>query len=205
MTKTKYVYPFLSVIGGTTFGWWLNKQSRNNEITIHGITNKHDALVVRQVHIYENPKDNENTSNIKSEKELLNFVEQFHIINKKYKGFCETSVFKNSTFSNTTEENEKQKQRKEGINENPNLYMDQNLRQIQNEKGFMSYLIVDKWKTQNEFEKAKEEFQKTILQKQDEHSEKLKNLYLNYEMYTNNYETISSTSVFQKMWHLFFN
>lgn len=205
MTKTKYIYSGLSVLGGTTFGWWLNKQSRNNEITIHGITNKHDAVVVRQVHIYENPKDNENTSNIKSEKELLNFVEQFNIINKKYKGFCETSVFKNSTFSNSPAENEKEEQRKEAINENLSLHRNPNLQQSQNEKGFISYLIVDKWKTKNEFEKAKEEFQQTVLQKQDEYSEKLKNLYLNYEMYTNNYETISSSSVFQKMWHFFFN
>ncbi|CRG97431.1 conserved Plasmodium protein, unknown function [Plasmodium gallinaceum] len=167
---------FTILISGTV-GWSLNKLYRKNELNIHGIKDNHDIIIVRQINIYDN-KYNDNKLNIQNENELLKFVENFNKINKKYKGFCETSIFKNSSFSNFKNEH--------------------------SDKSFNTYLIIDKWKTKNDFEKSKEEFKKLFLQKNDEYNEKMKDIYYKFEVYNNKYETTSAKNILQKIIYFFF-
>ncbi|KOB88095.1 hypothetical protein PFDG_04574 [Plasmodium falciparum Dd2] len=122
----KYRNSIFTILLSTSLGWNINKLYRQNNLDMYGLKNDHDIIVVRHINIYdkkenennknnilnennknnilnENNKNNilneSNKNNILNEKELLNFLDRFTTINKKYKGFCETSVFKNSSFS----------------------------------------------------------------------------------------------------------
>ncbi|EUD65000.1 hypothetical protein C922_04628 [Plasmodium inui San Antonio 1] len=200
----KYKGSLLTVLISSTIGWNLNRLYRQNELSMHGVRNNHDIIVVRQVNISdkkspdkhlhsENNKNSKNNKNntatstkgtpqpaILNEKELLNLVQHFNDINKKHKGFCETSIFKNSTFSKTNNEHN-------------------------GEDSFNTYLIIDKWKRKNEFEKSKKEFEILFAQKNHIYDKKMENIYLNYEMYNNNYETASAQNIFQKLYYFIFD
>ncbi|ANQ09526.1 Uncharacterized protein PCOAH_00037650 [Plasmodium coatneyi] len=192
---SKYKGSLLTVLISSTVGWNLNRLYRQNELSMHGARDNHDVIVVRQVNISDkkNPDnhlhgENNKTANTKeppqsailNEKELLNLVQHFNDVNRKHKGFCETSIFKNSTFSNTNNEHS-------------------------GEDSFNTYLIIDKWKTKNEFEKSKKEFENLFAQKNHIYDKKMKDIYLNYEMYNNNYETVSAQNIFQKLYHFIFD
>ncbi|CRH02291.1 conserved Plasmodium protein, unknown function [Plasmodium relictum] len=172
-----YKNSIFTMLASGTVGWSLNKLYRKNELNMYGIRNDNNIIIVRQVNIYDN-KDNDNKLNIQNESELLNFVENFNNINKKYKGFCETSIFKNSSFSNIKNEN--------------------------NDKSFNTYLIIDKWKTKNDFENSKEEFKKLFLQKNDQYNEKMKDIYFKFEVYNNKYEAASAKNLLQKIFYFIF-
>ncbi|KJP90110.1 hypothetical protein AK88_00279 [Plasmodium fragile] len=192
---SKYTGSLLTVLISSTIGWNLNRLYRQNELNIHGVKNNHDVIVVRQVNISDkknsdNHLHSENNtttatkggpqSAILNEKDLVNLVQNFKDINKKHKGFCETSIFKNSTFSNTNNEHN-------------------------GEDSFNTYLIIDKWKTKNDFEKSKKEFEMLFSQKNHIYDKKMEDIYLNYEMYNNNYETVSAQNIFQKLYYFIFN
>ncbi|GAW83251.1 hypothetical protein, conserved [Plasmodium gonderi] len=192
---SKYKSSLLITLISSTLGWNLNRLYRKNELSLYGVRNDHDIIVVRQVNISDKkdtknyvPSKNNNTSNTKdiqessilNENELLNVVQHFNDINKKHKGFCETNIFKNSTFSNINNEHN-------------------------NDESFNTYLIIDKWKTKNEFEKSRKEFEILFAQKNNIYNKKIEDLYFKYEMYNNNYETSSAQNIFQKLYYFIFD
>ncbi|KAI4834616.1 hypothetical protein MKS88_005290 [Plasmodium brasilianum] len=188
---SKYKGSIFTILISSSLGWNMNRLYRKNELNMYGIKNNHDIIVVRQVNIADkqynsdsnNYSDNNSAESSNSdtlnEKELLKFVEHFSNINKKNKGFCETSIFKNSTFSNSNNEHN-------------------------NDESFNTYLIIDKWKTKKEFEKSQKEFQTLFSEKNNIYSKKMEDIYFKFEMYDNNYETISSKNIFQKLFYIIF-
>ncbi|VWU53012.1 conserved protein, unknown function, partial [Hepatocystis sp. ex Piliocolobus tephrosceles] len=168
----------------TTVGWNFNRLYHKNELNIQGLKNDHDLIVVRHVNISDekennNAHRNNNLYNL-SEKDLLSFLQHFNDVNKKHKGFCETAVFKNSNFANTPNEHN-------------------------NNHNFNTYLIIDKWKTKNNFEQSKKEFEILFSKKKEVYNnEKMQNIYFNYETYDNNYETVSTKNIFQKLFDFIF-
>ncbi|KYN96846.1 hypothetical protein PGSY75_1304300 [Plasmodium gaboni] len=179
---SKYRNSIFSILLSTSLGWNINQLYRQNNLNIYGLKNDHDIIIVRHINIYDK-KDNQNNesneNNISNEKELLNFLDQFTTINKKYKGFCETSVFKNSTFSS-------------------------NMKNEYSDGTFNTYLVIDKWKNHNDFEKSKKEFQNLFLYNNHIYNKKMQDFYYNFQMYRNNYETTSATNIFTKLFSMIF-
>ncbi|CAD52177.1 hypothetical protein PFBG_04309 [Plasmodium falciparum 7G8] len=211
----KYRNSIFTILLSTSLGWNINKLYRQNNLDMYGLKNDHDIIVVRHINIYdkkenennknnilnennknnilnennknnilnENNKNNilneSNKNNILNEKELLNFLDRFTTINKKYKGFCETSVFKNSSFSS-------------------------NMKNEYSDGTFNTYLVIDKWKNHNDFEKSKKEFQNLFLYNNDIYNKKMQDFYYNFQLYRNNYETTSATNIFTKLFSMLF-
>ncbi|SCN62601.1 conserved Plasmodium protein, unknown function [Plasmodium chabaudi chabaudi] len=177
----KYQGPILTALLSSVVGWNLNKLYNKNELTRYGLKNNHNILVVRQISISDknvNSKSNNNLndSHDLKEEDILKFIQNINDVNKKYKGYCETSIFKNSTFSD--------------------LDNDQN-----NDESFNKYIVIDKWKTQMNFEQSKKEFEKLFSQKNDIYNKKLQDIYFKYEIFNNNYETISTQNIFKKIFN----
>ncbi|SBT82209.1 conserved Plasmodium protein, unknown function [Plasmodium ovale] len=190
---SKYRGSLFTALISTTLGWNLNRLYRKNELNFRGLKNNHDIIVVRQVNISDTKETggnhisdgnkvsigDEKNAFVLSEKELLNFVQSFSDINRKHKGFCETNIFKNSTFSSSNNEHN-------------------------SDDSFNTYIIIDKWKNKMNFEQSKKEFVNLFSQKKDMYNKKMEHVYFKYEIYDNNYETTSAKNIIQKLLNLIF-